>query len=89
LRKGLSTGGTETGLLCHIIFSGITGIFFGGGIIPIRVIVPHHFFRFNLDFNSNIKIRIALKSNPNILQLTTCSKLSREKVAFVTERLSQ
>lgn len=45
--------------------------------------------RFNLDFNNNIKIRIALKSNPNILQLTTCSKLSREKVALVSERLSQ
>jgi hypothetical protein len=32
-----------------LIGLGITGIFFGGGIIPIRVIVPHHFFRFPCD----------------------------------------
>jgi hypothetical protein len=40
-----------------LIGLGITGIFFGGGIIPIRVIVPHHFF-------SDSDLRFIQRGNP-------------------------
>ena len=38
---------------------------------------------FNNKFNEHIKIRIAFKSNPNILQLTSRSRLSKEQVDHV------